>query len=124
MNAPTDQGVYTEPMTKRILTAAVFLGSLAAGGTAFADDAKPPAEPVASSKCRAVDAADTSKVLAEAEDKLTTKCARLLEAKVKAGACTEAANQGKTLELVTQFDHMIGKVKMRDGKISVTCPKK
>ena len=115
MNAPGERGVYTDAMTNKLLAAALFLGSLAVGGVAAADDPAP--------KCRAVDAADPSKVLAEAEDKLTTKCGRLLEAKVKAGACTEAANKGKTLELVTQFDHMIGKAKMKDGKISVSCPR-
>lgn len=78
----------------------------------------------AAPKCRAVDPADASKVLAEAEDTLTTKCERLLEAKVRAGACTEAANRGKRLELVTQFDHTVGKTKMKDGKIVVTCARK
>jgi hypothetical protein len=88
-----------------------------------AADAKP-VEPATVPKCRAVDAADATKVIAEAEDKLTTKCVRLLQDKVKAGPCTEEANKGKKLELVTQFDHMIGKNKMKDGKISLTCPKK
>ena len=85
--------------------------------------AAPPAD-AAVPKCRAVDKADATKVLAEAEDKLTTKCVRLLQDKIKAGACAEEANKGKKLELVTQFDHMIGKTKMKDGKISLTCPKK
>jgi hypothetical protein len=88
-------------------------------------DSKPnPDAAAAVPKCRAVDKADATKVLAEAEDKLTTKCVRLLQDKIKAGACAEEANKGKKLELVTQFDHMIGKTKMKDGKISMTCPKK
>ncbi len=106
-------------MVKRIAaTVVLVLGTLAIGRVARAEDAA-----AAAPKCRAVDPADSSKVLAEAEDKLTTKCVRLLQDKLKAGACTEAANKGKTLELVTQFDHMIGKAKMKDGKISMTCPK-
>lgn len=106
-------------MVKRIAAMAVLvLGTLAIGRAARADDSG-----AVAAKCRAVDAADTSKVLAEAEDKLTTKCVRLLQDKLRAGACTEAANKGKTLELVTQFDHMIGKAKMKDGKITLTCPK-
>jgi len=105
-------------MTKRILAAVVFVGSLA-GGSAFADDAKPAAVP----KCRAVDAADATKVVAEAEDMLTTKCTRLLEAKAKAAVCADAANKGKKVDLVTQFDHMIGKAKMKDGKLTVSCGK-
>ncbi|MEO7092738.1 MAG: hypothetical protein ABI175_05775 [Polyangiales bacterium] len=84
--------------------------------------AAPPVD-AAVPKCRAVDNADASKVLAEAEDKLTTKCERLLQDKIKTGACAEAANKGRKLELVTQFDHMIGKARMKDGKISMTCPK-
>jgi hypothetical protein len=111
-------------MTKRIIASVIFLGSLTLGSAAFADDAKQPAPDTAAvPKCRAVDKADATKVLAEAEDKLTTKCARLLQDKLKAGACTDPANKGKKLELVTQFDHMIGKTKMKDGKISMTCPK-
>lgn len=104
-------------MRTRNLVAAIFLGSLVAGGAALADEK--PAAP----KCRAVDAADPSKVIAEAADALTTKCVRQLEEKVRAGACSEAANRGKRLELVTQFDHMVGKAKMKDGKITVSCPK-
>lgn len=104
-------------MIHRVVAAAFLLGASAA---AFADG---PEAPVAAPKCRAVDAADPSKVLAEAEDKLTTRCERLLEAKVRAGACTDVANKGKRLELVTQFDHMVGKTRMKDGKITVVCPR-
>jgi hypothetical protein len=82
-----------------------------------------PAEPAAVPKCRAVDKADTTKVLGEAEDKLSTKCTRLLTDKVKETACADAANAGKKIEWVTQFDHMIGKNKLKDGKGSFTCPK-
>jgi hypothetical protein len=124
VNASGNRGVYTYAMTKGLLASVFFLGSLACG-SAFADapaDSKPNPD-AALPKCRAVDKADATKVLAEAEDKLTTKCSRLLEAKIKAGACTEAANKGKTLQLVTQFDHMIGKAKMKDGTLSVACPK-
>ncbi len=124
---PGERGVYTYIMTKRILASVMLLGSLSAGGAAFADEAKKApakeADPAAIPKCRAVDPANANKVLAEAEDRLTTKCVRLLQDKLKAGACAEDANKGKKLELVTQFDHMIGKTKMRDGTISMTCPK-
>lgn len=108
-------------MLNRIVAIAFLLGAIP---PALADgpDAPPPT-PAATPKCRAVDAADPSKVIAEAEDKLTTKCVRLLEAKVRAGACTDGANRGKRLDLVTQFDHMVGKTKMKDGKITVACPK-
>ncbi|GEM_PF-5870436 len=85
--------------------------------------AAPPAEPAAVPKCRAVDKADATKVLAEAEDKLSTKCTRLLTDKVKATACADAANAGKKIEWITQYDHTIGKTKQKDGKGSATCPK-
>lgn len=115
---PGGRGVYTHVMTKRIVAVAVFLGAITAGSAAFAQ-----AKSVVVPKCRAVDKADPTKVVAEAEDKLTTKCVRLLQDKIKAGVCTEEANKGKKLEFVTQFDHMIGKMKMKDGKVSLTCPK-
>lgn len=75
-------------------------------------------------KCRAVETADATKGLGEAEDKLTTKCSRLVMEKVKAAKCADAANKGKKIEYTVQFDHMIGKTKMKDVKQSFTCPKK
>ena len=91
---------------------------------AKADSKAAPAEPAATPKCRAVDKADATKVIAEAEDKLATKCTRLLTDKVKAAKCADAAAKGVKQEWVVQFDHMIGKTKMKDGKGSITCPKK
>ncbi|MFN0253862.1 MAG: hypothetical protein ACKV2T_43760 [Kofleriaceae bacterium] len=82
-----------------------------------------PADAAATPKCRAVDKADATKVLGEAEDKLSTRCARFLTNKMKETACADAANTGKRVEWVTQFDHMIGKNKLKDGKGSFTCPK-
>lgn len=79
--------------------------------------------PAVAPKCRAVDKADATKVMAEAEDKLVTKCTRLLTEKVKEASCADAANAGKKMEWVVQFDHTIGKKKMKDGKGSITCPK-
>jgi len=83
-----------------------------------------PAMPAAMPKCRAVDKADATKVIAEAEDKLATKCTRLLSDKVKEAKCADAANKGVKQEWVVQFDHMIGKTKLKDSKGSITCPKK
>ena len=91
---------------------------------AKADAKAAPAEPAATPKCRAVDKADATKLIAEAEDKLATKCTRLLTDKVKEAKCTDAAAKGVKQEWVVQFDHMIGKTKMKDSKGSITCPKK
>ena len=79
-------------------------------------------------KCHAVETADATKSIAEAEDKLSTKCTRLLMDKVKEAKCADAANKGKKIEYTAQFDHMIGTgklaKKMKDVKQSLTCPKK
>jgi len=83
-----------------------------------------PAAPAAVPKCRAVETADATKVIAEAEDKLVTKCARLVQEKVKAAKCADAANKGVKIEYTNQYDHLIGKNKMKDTKGTLTCPKK
>jgi hypothetical protein len=121
-------------MTTRLVFAGSVLMCLA--GLAAADDKKPAPKADAGSgsgamavpapappKCRAVEKADATKVMAEAEDKLSTKCTRMLTDKVKETACADTANAGKKVEWVVQFDHMIGKNKLKDGKGSITCPK-
>ena len=105
-------------MTKCTSAKPADKGTGAGSGAAAA-----PVEPATVSKCRAVDKADATKVLAEAEDKLSTKCTRVLTEKVKESGCADAANAGKKLEWVVQFDHMIGKTKLKDGKGSISCPK-
>ena len=82
------------------------------------------APPAAVPHCRIVEKDDATKVIAEAEDKLSTKCSRAVAEKAKEAKCADAANKGKKIEYVTQFDHMIGKNKLKDGKGSFTCPKK
>ena len=134
-------------MTKRIVMAALFLGSITVGSAVFADEAKkpapskpapakpadkePPADPApppAVPKCHAVEKDDATKVIAEAEDKSVSKCTSLLMAKVKEAKCADAASKGKKIAYTTQYDHMVGKgdaaKKMKDSNTSVTCPKK
>jgi hypothetical protein len=65
------------------------------------------AAPAATPKCRALDAADSKTVIAEAEDKLSTKCVRLLTDALQKKWCT-AENKGKKFDYVTDYDHTIG----------------
>jgi hypothetical protein len=65
------------------------------------------AEPAAVPKCRALDVADNKVVIAEVEDKLTTKCTRLLTDALQKKWCT-AENKGKKFDYMTDYDHMIG----------------
>ena len=78
------------------------------------------AAPAAVPKCRALDLVDPTKVIAEAEDKLVTKCVRLLTDKLKANWCS-AENKGKKFEYTTDYDHMVGKTKMKAKKTAYTC---
>jgi len=82
-------------------------------------------EPVAGgTKCRALDPKDEKIVFAEAEDKLSTKCVRLLTAELQKKWCS-AENKGKKFEYVTNYDHTIGTgkfAKQIKGKASThTC---
>lgn len=88
--------------------------------------ADPKAEPAATDvpKCRALDVADPKTVIVEAEDKLTTKCTRLLIEALQKKWCT-AENKGKKFDYMTDFDHMIGTgkfaKKVAGKKQSLTC---
>lgn len=66
-----------------------------------------PATPAATPHCRALDPANKS-VLAEAEDKLTTKCTRLLLEKLQTHFCSDAAAKGKSFDYLADFDHTMG----------------
>ena len=70
--------------------------------------AEPAAE--AGTKCRALDPADTKTVFAEADDKLSTKCLRLVIDQLQKKWCS-AENKGKKFDYLTDYDHMIGKGK-------------
>jgi len=75
-------------------------------------------------KCRALDAADANVVIAEAADKLSTQCLKLLVEKVHQTWCT-ADNKGKKLDYVTEYDHVLGAGKyakpVKGSKQSLTC---
>jgi len=75
-------------------------------------------------KCRALDAADSKTVLAEAADKLSTQCAKLLVEKLQQTWCT-ADNKGKKLDYMTDFDHVLGAGKwakpVKGSKQAFTC---
>ena len=58
-------------------------------------------------KCRALDVADNKTVIVEAEDKLQTKCTRLLTEALQKKWCT-AENKGKKFDYMTDYDHTIG----------------
>ncbi|HEY5923013.1 MAG TPA: hypothetical protein VIV11_15140 [Kofleriaceae bacterium] len=58
-------------------------------------------------KCRALEVADSKTVIAEAEDKLSTKCVRLLTDALQKKWCT-AENKGKKFDYLTDYDHTIG----------------
>jgi hypothetical protein len=63
--------------------------------------------PVANPHCRALDPASKA-VIAEAEDKLSTKCTRLLLEKLQAHWCGDAAAKGKSFDYLADFDHTLG----------------
>ena len=66
-----------------------------------------PAESTAMPKCRALDVTDNKTVIVEAEDKLATKCVRLLTDALQKKWCT-ADNKGKKFDYVTDYDHTVG----------------
>jgi hypothetical protein len=68
---------------------------------------KAAATPATTPKCRALDVADNKIVIAEAEDKLSTKCVRLLTDALQKKWCT-AENKGKKFDYMTDYDHTIG----------------
>jgi hypothetical protein len=82
------------------------------------------AAPAATPKCRALDVADNKTVIAEAEDKLSTKCVRMLTEALQKKWCT-AENKGKKFDYMTDYDHMIGTgkfaKKMTGKKQTWTC---
>jgi hypothetical protein len=63
--------------------------------------------PAASSKCRALDVNDNKIVIVEVEDKLSTKCTRLMIDALQKKWCT-AENKGKKFDYLTDYDHTIG----------------
>ena len=65
------------------------------------------AAPATTPKCRALDVADNKIVIAEAEDKLSTKCVRLLTDALQKKWCT-AENKGKKFDYMTDYDHTVG----------------
>jgi len=75
-------------------------------------------------KCRALDATDGKTVLAEAADKLSTECAKLLVGKLQQSWCT-ADNKGKKLDYLTEYDHVLGAGKwakpVKGTKAAFTC---
>jgi len=99
-------------MPKTLATLIVSLFLLALPVAAFADG----------TKCRALD--DGGKTIAEADDKLSTKCTRLLLDALKKQWCT-ADNKGKKFDYTSEFDHVIGQgklaKKMPAKKQSLTC---
>lgn len=78
--------------------------------------------PAGGTKCRALD--DGGKLVAEADDKLSTKCTRLLGDAVKKSLCTADA-KGKKFEYTQEYDHVIGKgkfaKKLPSRKTTLTC---
>ncbi|HEY5933684.1 MAG TPA: hypothetical protein VIU61_03590 [Kofleriaceae bacterium] len=83
-----------------------------------ADEAPAPA---GGTKCRALDG---GKTVAEADDKLSTKCTRLLGDAVKKAMCTASA-KGKKIEYTQEYDHVIGTGKfarkLPSRKTTLTC---
>ena len=77
--------------------------------------------PAGGTKCRALDG---GKTVAEADDKLSTKCTRLLGDAVKKALCTADA-KGKKFEYTQEYDHVIGKgrlaKKLPSRKTTLTC---
>lgn len=75
-------------------------------------------------KCRALDVADAKLVIAEAEDKLSTQCLKLLIEKLQQKWCT-TENKGKKFEYVTEYDHVLGAGKfakpVKGSKQTHTC---
>lgn len=73
--------------------------------------------------CRAL-GVDDKALIVQAEDKLFTKCTRLLVEKLEAKWCTADA-KGKKLNYVIEFDHTMGSGKyakpVKGGKRSLTC---
>jgi hypothetical protein len=67
--------------------------------------------PAASSgipRCRALDLADATKVIAAAEDKLSTTCVRMLDEKLQDVLCADAAAKGKSFDYTLDVDHTVG----------------
>jgi hypothetical protein len=98
----------------------------ATGKSASTDKADPKADeapaPAGGTKCRALDG--SGKSVGEADDKLSTKCTRLLGDAVKKTLCTADA-KGKKFEYTQEFDHVIGKgkfaKKLPSRKTTLTC---
>ena len=78
--------------------------------------------PAGGTRCRALDGG--GKAVAEADDKLSTKCTRLLGDAVKKQLCTADA-KGKKFEYTQEYDHVIGKGKLAkklpSRKTTLTC---
>lgn len=69
--------------------------------------AAPATSTVGAPSCRALDPASKA-VLVEAQDKLSTKCTRLLLEKLQGHFCGEASAKGKSFDYVADFDHTMG----------------
>jgi hypothetical protein len=80
--------------------------------------------PKPGTKCRAVNPADEKDVFAEADDKVSTKCLRLLIDELNKKWCN-AGNKGKKFEYLTSYEHTIGTGKfakqIKGRKESLTC---
>jgi len=75
-------------------------------------------------ECRALEVSDPKKVIERADDKLVTKCVRLLMDKLRKVWCT-ADNKGKTFEYIFDPDHKVGTgkfaKKLEAKKQKLTC---
>jgi hypothetical protein len=93
-------------------------------GSAADKPADKPAETAGVPKCRALDLKDNKVVIEEAEDKLATKCIRLLGDKLQKHWCS-AENKGKKFDYMTDYDQTVGtgaKAKKIAGKkATYTC---
>jgi hypothetical protein len=113
-------------MTKRTLFVASIVAGFCFSGVAVADDKKDDKkeekkeEAAAAPKCRALDTKDPTNVMAEVEEKSAVKCSGALMEALRGKLCT-VENKGKKFEYTVNSDHMIGKVKVKDRKTSLTC---
>ena len=83
-----------------------------------------PEELVPGTKCRALDPKDPKVILAEGDDKLSTKCLAQVVEKLKQTWCTDE-NKGKKFEYTTEYDHVLGAGKyakrVKGTTTSLTC---